>query len=134
MASRIFNYDGDVTPPTVTADLSPALEDMQLLFPEIELFQGDNALINFAITQGGNAFDLTGYTVLYRAKFSVHDIGYVFSENATLAADPTTGKCSVTLTASDLAVAQTLVTQLYISQGGLTQSVLQIPLIIQPSV
>lgn len=134
MASRIFNYEGDVTPPTVTVDLSPAFEGMELIFPEIELFQGDSATINFAITQGGSPFDLMGYTAAYRAKVALGDPDYVFNESATIADDPTTGKCSVSLSAADLASAQTLVSQLYISKAGQTQTVLQIPLIVQPSV
>ncbi len=133
MASRVFNYEGDITPPTIKVDLSPAFEGMELLFPEIELFQGDNAVVNFAITQGGKPFDLTGYTAALKAKVAIADIDYVFNEAAAIT-NPPSGQCAVTLTSSDLAIAQTLVAQLYITQGGLTQSVLQIPLIIQPSV
>ena len=131
--ARVFNYEGDVTPPTVSVDLSPPFEGMEQLYPEIELFRGDDATINFAVTQGGQPFDLTGYSVLYQAKRAIGDTSFVFNKTATVTS-AAGGLCRVSLTGADIAEAETLQTQLYLSQNGATQTVLQIPLVVLPSV
>jgi hypothetical protein len=133
VANRVFNYTGDVTPPTITADLMPPFEGMELLYPEIEVFRGDTATVNFAVTQNGQPFNLSGYAVLYQGKNAIGDLSPVFNETATIT-DAPNGKCTVTLSGTDLAVAATLTTQLYLTLAGTTQTVLQIPLVIQPSV
>lgn len=131
--ARSFNYRPDISPPSVTVDLMPPFEGMELLYPEIELFRGDNASIVFNVTQNGQPFDLSGYSVLYQAKAAIGNSAFVFNKTCTVT-DAAGGVCRADLTGSDLATAGTLSTQLYITQAGTTQTVMQIPLVIQPSV
>lgn len=110
---------------------------MELSYTELEVFRADNVIINFEIKQNGLAFDLTNYTVKYQAKQAIGDTSLFFDKTATLTS-ASEGKARVTLSGSDLDTslteAETLQTQLYLTQSGTTRTVLQIPLIVQPSV
>lgn len=133
MATRTIQLSVDHTTPTFTVDLAPQAFDMELSFAEIDVFQHDNVTLNFVITQNGAAFSLSGYTVLYQAKTALGDESFVFNKTATIT-DSAAGKCSVALTPSDLVNDGTLHTQLYLTQTGLTQTVFQAPMIVNPSV
>lgn len=133
MASKQFNFSVDLAPITLTVDLAPPFYAMEMSNVPIELFRGDNASINFAVTQNGQVFDLTGYTVLYQAKAAFGDASFVFNKTATIT-NATGGLCRADLVGSDINAAQTLNTQLYLTQTGLTQTILQLPLVVLPSV
>lgn len=133
MPNRVFNLRTDATSPSVTVDVAPPFKDMELSFAEIEVFRGDDVSINFTVTQNGQAFSLAGYTVLYQGKTAFGDTSFVFSKTATVT-DAAGGRCRVDLTGSDLDEAGTLQTQLYLSSNGTTQTIMQFPLVVQPSV
>lgn len=131
--AREFNLSADITPATILVDLSPAFKGMPLSTPEVEVFRGDNVSINFTITQNGQPFNLAGYTVKYQAKQAIGDDSFVFDKTCTVTG-AAAGTCRADLTGSDLAVAQSLTSQLYLTTPGVTQSVLQVPLLILPSI
>lgn len=133
MATRQLSLTFDATQPSLTIDLDPQFFEMELNFTEIDVAQLDNVSIGINITESGGAFDLTGYSVLFRAKASIDDSSYVFSKAGTVD-DATNGHCIVALSGSDLADDGTLVAQLYLSLNGATTSVAQFPLIINKSV
>ncbi len=137
MADRQLDLTVDVTPQTVPIDLVPGFRGMEQSFVELQAFRADKTTINFEITQNGVAFDLTNFTVKYQAKRAIGDTTPFFDKTGTVAS-PTSGKVTVVLDGSDLETdpldEERLTTQLFLTQSGTTQTVLQIPLVVQPSV
>jgi len=137
LANRQLDITGDLTPQTVPVDLVPGFKGMEQAYTELQAFRADQTTINFEITQNGLPFDLSGYTVKYQAKQAIGDASLFFDKTGTIT-DASGGKVTVTLSGSDLATnpleEETLATQLYLTASGTTQTVLQIPLVVAPSV
>lgn len=70
---------------------------------QIEIWQGEDRTLTFDLTDGGAPLDLTGWTLSWRVWRKGND--NVLTETVTLAGDPTTGRCSVALSATDTALA-----------------------------
>ena len=137
MATREYDLDGDLTPPTIRCDLAPEIRDMERSFVELDVFRADDVTINFEITQNGDPFDLTNFTVKYQAKRAIGDTDLVFDKTGTKT-DAKNGKVKIELVGSDLDTslieAETLQTQLFLTQPGSTQTIIQIPMVVNPSV
>lgn len=86
----------------------------------IRVFRGDTPTLNFTLTQGGSAFDLTGATVRFMAKknLSDADANAIIDSPCTLgvAAD---GECNVKLTTTDTAIAfRDLIAEVEVTTSG----------------
>lgn len=72
---------------------------------DITLIRGDNSSIGFELTQDSTAVDLTGATVFFTAKPTLanesDDASAVIHVEVTDHTDPTNGKTSIPLSASD---------------------------------
>lgn len=132
MAIRNFNLYILNNTLTYTIDLNPGFTDMENNFSELDVFQGDTAIINFIITSNGLPFNLSGYTISFHGALAPGD-ALQFNESGTIT-DAQNGKCQVTLSATDLATPGNYTAQLYLTQNGQTSTVFATPLVIYPSV
>lgn len=130
---RNVSIGGDVSSPSIKVDLAPPFKEMVNSYVETEIAQNDSISLNFTITQNGTAFNLTGYSIVYRAKVAFADAAYVINETATIT-DAANGKCSVSLSATDTATAQSLNSQLFVGLNGATLTAYRGLLTIIPSV
>ena len=137
--AREYTLEGDLTPPTIKVDLSPGFYGfMERAYSELEVYRAENVTINFEITQNGQPFNLTDYTVKFQGKEAFGDTAFIFDKTATKT-DATNGKAQVALTGADLVTSsatdeKTVETQLFLTQAGLTNTVMQFPIRVLPAV
>lgn len=85
----------------------------------IKVFRGDTPTLNFTLTQGGSAFDLTGATVRFMAKKRLdHTDAEAIIDSACTIDDATGGLCSVKLTTTDTANSVILTAEVEITTSG----------------
>lgn len=93
------------------------------------IYRNDTPTFTFTITQGGQAFNLTGAIVKFAARESFESASYLFEKDCDIT-NPTGGVCQATLNATDTSMAGTYIAELEITLGSSVITVIQFYLVI----
>ena len=107
---------------------------MAAITVEKDVYEGTTPKLSFTIFDNGVAYNLTGATVTFGLKATLSDAAYIVNRACTLDADPTTGKCSITLTAIETGTEGAYVAEIKVVSGVLVIIPVQFTLNINDSV